>query len=95
LAETLKLFKSLIKSKHSSLQNAEGQYPKLNQSSVYEHLCQTTFDAHNALEDVIALGRILFSSRLALSDEILVNRSSIISVKDAAEDVKNLDSRHQ
>ena len=94
-ADTLTLMKSLIKSKHFSLQNAEGQFPKPGQSSVYEHLFQTTFDAHDALEDVIALRRILLSSRLALSDEMLVNRSSVISVKDAAEDLKYLDNRHQ
>ena len=43
---------------------------------------------------MIALRRILLSSRLALSDEMLVNRSSAISVKDAAEDLKYLDNRH-
>ncbi|XP_022787160.1 uncharacterized protein LOC111327279 [Stylophora pistillata] len=94
-ADTLTLMKSLIKSKHSSIQNAEGKFPKPGQSSVYEHLFQTTFDAHDALEDVIALRRILLSPRLALSDEMLVNRSSVISVKDAAEDLKYLDNRHQ
>ena len=36
-ADTLFLFKSLIK-KHSSLQNEQGQFPKPNQSSLYEHL---------------------------------------------------------
>ena len=79
----------------SYLQNSVGQYPKPGQSSVYQHLFQTTFDAHDALEDVIALRRILFSSKLTLSDEMLVNRSSVISVKDAAEDLKYLDNRHQ
>ncbi|PFX24892.1 hypothetical protein AWC38_SpisGene10488 [Stylophora pistillata] len=93
-ADTLTLMKSLIKSKHSSIQNAEGKFPKPGQSSVYEHLFQATFDAHDALEDVIALRRILLSPRLALSDEMLVNRSSVISVKDAAEDLKYLDNRH-
>jgi len=44
---------------------------------------------------VIALHNILFLSRLALPDEILVNRSSVISVKDAAEDMNYLDNRHQ
>jgi len=84
--------KSLIKTKHSSLQIAEGKYPKPGQSAVYEHLFQTTFVAHDALQDVIALRRILLSSTLALSDEMLVNRSSVISVKDAAEDLKHLDT---
>ncbi|XP_020621317.1 uncharacterized protein LOC110058995 [Orbicella faveolata] len=93
-ADTLLLFKSLIKDKHSSLQNEQGQFPKPNQSSLYEHLFKETFEAHDALEDVSALRRILFSSRLALSNEIIVNRSSLISVKDATEDMKYLDDRH-
>ena len=42
---------------------------------------------------MIALRRILLSSRLALADEMLVKRSSVISVQDAAEDLKYLDNR--
>ena len=56
-ADTLTLFKSLIQSKHSSLLNAEGKFAKPNLSSLYEHFFQTTFDAHDALEDVIARDR--------------------------------------
>ena len=93
-ADTLLLFKSLIKDKHPSLQNEQGEFPKSNQSSLYEHLFKETFEAHDALEDVSALRRILFSSRLALSNETIVNRSSLMSVKDAAEDMKYLDDRH-
>ena len=92
-ADTLFLFKSLIKDKHSSLQNEQGQFPKPNQSSLYEHLFKEAFEAHHPLEDVSILRRILFSSRLALSNEIIVNGSSLISVKDAAEDMKYLDDR--
>ena len=94
-ADTLTLFKSLIKIKHSSLQNEQGQFPKPNQASLYEHLFQDNFESHDALEDVISLSRILFSSRLALSDEILVNRSSLVSVNDAVEEMKYLDNRHR
>ena len=83
--DTLFLFKSLIKDKHSSLQNEQGQFPKPNQSSLYEHLFKETFEAH---DDVSAFRRILFSSRLALSNEIIINKSSLISVKDAAEGMK-------
>ena len=93
-ADTLLLFKSRMRDKHSSLQNEQGQFPKPNQSSLYEHLFKETFEAHDALEDVSALRRILFSSRVALSNEIIVNRSSLISVKDAAQDMKYLDDRH-
>jgi len=85
---------TVIKDKHSSLQNEQGQFPKPNQSSLYEHLFKETFEAHDALEDVSALRKIMFSSRVALSNEIIVNRSSLISVKDAAEDMKYLDDRH-
>jgi len=53
-ADTLFLFKSLIKDKHSSLQNEQGQFPKPNQSSLYKHLFEETFEAHNAAEDVSA-----------------------------------------
>lgn len=90
-ADTLFLFKSLIKDKHSSLQNEEGQFPKPNQSSLYKHLFKETFEAHDVLEDVSPLRRI----RLALSNEIIINRSSLISVKDAAEDMKYLDDCHK
>ena len=65
-ADTLLLFKSRMRDKHSSLQNEQGQFPKPNQSSLYEHLFKETFEAHDALEDVSALRRILFSSRVAL-----------------------------
>ena len=84
--DTLFLFKSLIKDKHSSLQNEQGQFPKPNQSSLYEHLFKEIFEAH---DDVSAFRRILFSSRLALSNEIIVNKSSLISVKDAVEGMKS------
>ena len=94
-ADTLTLFKSLINSKYSTLENDEGLYPKANQSSLYEHLFQESFDAHDALGDVIALRRILFSNKLALSDKLLVNKSSLMSVEDAVEDMKYLDSRHR
>ena len=84
--DTLFLFKSLIKDKHSSLQNEQGQFPKPNQSSLYEHLFKEAFEAHD--NDVSAFRRILFSSRLALSNEVIVNKSSLISVKDAADSMK-------
>ena len=59
-ADTLTLFKSLIKSKHSTLENGEGKFPKANQSSLYKHLFQESFDAHDALGDVIASAESCF-----------------------------------
>ena len=63
---------SLIKSKHSTLENGEGQYPKANQGSLYQHLIPESFDAHDALGDVIAVGRIFFSNKLSLSHKSLL-----------------------
>ena len=54
-----------------------------------------TINAHDALSDVIALRKILFSPRLALSDELVVNRSSVISVGDSLDDMNYLDERHK
>ena len=71
-ADSLYLFKNLIKSQLPALRNAEGTFPKTNQSSLYKTLFNQTFDAHDALEDVLALRKILFSSKLELSNKTIV-----------------------
>ena len=43
------------------------------QSSVYQRLFQQQFDAHDALEDVLALKKILLSSALAIDTKTIVN----------------------
>ena len=53
-----------------------------------------SFNAHDALEDVLALRKILFSSKLELSPETIVNQSSLVTVKHAAKDMNYLDRRH-
>ena len=70
------------------------QYPKANQSSLYKHLFPESLDAHDALGDVITLCRIFFSNKLVLSVEWLVNKSLLMSVEDAVEDINYLDSCH-
>ena len=68
----------------------------MNQSLLYKHLFPESFDAHDALGDVITLCRIFFSNKLVLSVEWLVNKSSLMSVEDtvedAVEDINYLDS---
>ena len=76
-----------------TLENGGGQYPKANQS-LYKHLFPESFDAHDALGDVITLYRIFFSYKLVLLVEWLVNKSSLMSVEDAVEDINYLDSCH-
>ena len=79
----------------SRANNGGGQYPKANQS-LNKHLFPESFDAHDALGDVITLYRIFFSYKLVLLVEWLVNKSSLMSVEDAVEDINYLEScQHQ
>ena len=66
-ADSLTLFKTLIRKKLPCLQNSDGTFPKPNQSSLYNFLFAKSFEAHDALEDVLALRKIIFESRLELS----------------------------
>ena len=91
-ANSQQLVKSLIK--HTALLLGNGGFCKPNQRSLYVHLFNEEFDAHDALEDVRALRRILFDSPLNLSTEDIVKRSSVTSVSHAIENMY-LDRRHE
>ena len=56
---------------------------------------QQEFDAHDALEDVLALKKILLSSALAIDTKTIVNNSKIHPARQAEVDMKYLDHRHQ
>ena len=94
-ADSLSLFKELIKNRLPALQNPDGTFPKPNQSSIYKALFNQTFDAHDALEDVLALTKILFSSKLELSNRTIVENSSLANANHAFQDLVYLDSRHR
>ena len=94
-ADSLSLFKELIKSQLPALQNADGTFPNTNQSSLYKTLFNQTFDAHDALEDVLALRKILFSSKLELSNKTIVENSALTDTNHAFEDLEYLDGRHK
>ena len=87
------LVKQLLKDKHPALQLSESASCKSNQSAVY--LKKKEFEAHDALEDVKALRKILFHSALQLNKEKLVNWSGVISVKQALASMSYLDRRHE
>ena len=93
-ADSLVLFKALIKSKLPWLCCPDGTFPKSNQSSIYKALFGESFNAYDALEDVLALRKILFSSKLELSPETIDNQSSLVTVRHAAKDMNYLDRRH-
>ena len=76
------------------MQNPDGTFPKTNQSSLYNFLFKKPFEAHNALEDVLALRKIIFESRLELSTKIIIENSCLVNASHAAEDVMYLDRRH-
>ncbi|XP_015771018.1 PREDICTED: uncharacterized protein LOC107349382, partial [Acropora digitifera] len=86
-ADSLHLVKNLIKDKHKALELKTGGYCKQNQSSLY--------DAHDALEDVRALRKILFESSLSLSRNDIVENSSVTSVSHAVENMLHLDRCHE
>ena len=52
-AGSLVLGKDLLKEKHPALQLTSGQLCKSNQSSLFSHLFNENFEAHDALEDVV------------------------------------------
>ena len=93
-ADSLTLFKTLIRKKLPCLQNSDGTFPKPNQSSLYNFLFAKSFEAHDALEDVLALRKIIFESRLELSLKTIIENSGVVSAAHAAKDVKYLDHRH-
>ena len=93
-ADSLTLFKTLVREKVFFLRNPDGTFPKTNKSSLYSFLFQKSFNAHDALEDVLALRKILFESRIDLSEKTVVENSGVVSASHAAEDVIYLDRRH-
>ena len=93
--DSLSIFKQLIRGKHPALQQSDGQSCKVNQLALYECLFQKTYEAHDGLEDVNALRKMLFDSKLSLSEEFIVNQSKPISFDYALEDLQYLDRRHE
>lgn len=96
-ADSQLLIKSLIKDKHTALELENGGFCKPNQGSLYTHLFNEQFDAHDALEDVRALRRIMFDSSSSLNKKKknIVENSSVTRVSQAVENLLYLDRRHE
>ena len=75
-SDTLPVMKNLVKRKHPSLVLSDGSTVKLSQQSTYQTLFQEPFPAHDAMEDVRALRRMVFDSRLNISEDMLVENMS-------------------
>ena len=76
-----------LRSQPSPRQNAYQKWTQVAQSrwkasksnlpSVYKSLFHENFQAHNALEDVCALRRVLFESPLRLTEADIVNNNNL------------------
>ena len=67
----------MVTAKHSTLYMPDEKYCPVNKSALYKCLFSTTFEAHDALENVIALQKIIFLSKLELIEEIVTNNKLI------------------
>ena len=94
-ADSQHLMKELIKGKHKALELQKGGFFKPNQGSLYTHLFNEQFDAHDALEDIRALRRIIFDSSLNLSRKTIVENSIVTAFPHALENMLYLDRRHE
>ena len=92
-ADSLILIRKLSKSKHPSLCLPDGSMAKTNQQSLYETLFNENFVAHDAMEDVKALRKILFASSLKITDEMLIE--DMTSTSHAEMDMKYVDHRYE
>ena len=88
------LFKALVKCQLPSLSNSASTFPKTNQSSLYKAQVYDSFNAHGVLDDVLVLRKILFSSRLELSTNIIVKDRSLVSAGNAVDDMNCFDHRN-
>ena len=88
---TLPVMKNLVK--RPSLVLPDGSTVKLNQQSIYQTLFHKPFPAHDAMEDVRALRRIVFDSRLNISEDMLTENMS--TTQYAENDMKYLDRRYE
>ena len=94
-ADSLTLFRALVKCKFPSLKNSDDTFPQLNLPCLYEALFQQSYVAHDALEDASALRKILFSSRLELTAKTIVDNSRLVSTNHVLNDMVYLDHRHK
>ena len=77
-ADSLTCLKHLLGKKVSFLQNSDGTFPKTNQSSLYSLLFKRSFNAHDALEDVLALRKMFFESPIDLSEKTVIENYGVL-----------------
>ena len=92
-ADSLTLFKTLIRKKTTMF----AKWMACFQNSTIPHCtasCLPNPRSTRALEDVLALRKIIFESRLELSLKTIIENSGLVSASHAAKEVKYLDDHH-
>ena len=78
-ADSQTLARHLIKENNEHLRYADATVPKENLQDIYRCLFQSEFEnAHEGLADVMALRKIMFQSKLALTTEDIVNNAQTV-----------------
>jgi DNA polymerase III epsilon subunit-like protein len=93
--DSLSLIRSLLSQQHEPLKQSNGEFCQANLASVYKCLFNKDFNAHDALEDVIALRKILFSPEMAIDLQTLLDGSQMSSVRSVMADLNYIDRRHE
>ena len=93
-ADSLVLFRNLVKDECEALKAADGSSVNINQAALYKHLFNSDFDGHDAVETLNALTKILFNSSIDTTTEEIINKSNTTSLSSALEDLTYLDKSH-
>ena len=93
-ADSLVLFRHLIKEKHEALKTFDGSFTDINQAALYGQLFKAEFEGHDALEDVKALKKILFHSPTGTTSAEIINKSNTTTPSSAIADMSYLDKSH-
>ena len=89
--DSLILAKQILKEKHPALLVSDNKFSKASLGCLYSTLFDQSFPAHDALEDVKALRRVLFQSNLTLTSEMIVSKSHVMSCENALSVVQHMD----
>ena len=92
--DSLVLAKQILKERHPALCLPSEEFCQASLGSLYTALFDESFPAHDALEDVKAVRRVLFQSKLKLTEEVLVSKSNAISCKRAIDNLLYHDRRN-
>ena len=93
-ADSQTLVRHLVKNNNEQLRHADGSVPKENLRDIYRCLFQSDFEnSHEGFADVVALRKILFQSKLALTTENMTN-SQVINFCNALVNTQYLDKSH-